>query len=158
MASTSNLQLTLLEGSSVVDYNQLNTWANAIDRLGVDYVVEKGTYGNWWFRVWNSGRCECGVDNKQYFDSLAITDGTKWKPFYVNTGGRRSVFGDYPKPFKTRPYANICFNYCDEYASMVVLQANEGSTTKAPSFSLMNADSYTIHKVQLSIFCVGTLS
>lgn len=155
MASTPNLQLTLLEGSSVVDYNQLNSWANAMDRLGVDYVTEKGTRSNYWYRVWNSGRAECGVDNQKYYDSLAITNGTKWKPFYVN-GTRLSVFKNYPVNFKTRPYANICFNYCDEYASMIVLQGNEGSTTTAPSFSLMNADSYTIHNVQLSIYCVGT--
>ena len=157
MATTNNLRLELLEGESVVDYNQLNGWMSTIDQLGVEFVTKKGTSGNFWYRIWSSGRAECGVDNRLFFNSLSLNNSSIWPPFHVNSGGRLSPFGGYPINFVSRPYANICFNYCDQTASCIVIQSSQAGSQTAPSFVLAN-NSYstaTLTNVQMSIFCVG---
>ena len=52
-------------------------------RLGVDWIVEQGTSGNWTYRKWNSGIAECwgthnpssstsGTEGGLYFQSIYI--------------------------------------------------------------------------------------
>lgn len=158
MATTTNLKLTLLEGASVVDYNQINAYVKAFDALGKDYVTEVGTKGNYWYRIWKSGRCECGVDNRRYFDSLPLDRSWGGTTGIWITNGRIEPFGDYPRTFVARPYANICFNYCTEAASCLVIQSQTMGGTKAPAFVLGNSQSIVLHDVQLSIFCTGRIS
>ena len=59
MAKTSNLSLNLLNGADFVDYTALNTIFESLDALGLDYIVEQGVSGEWWYRKWKSGRAEC---------------------------------------------------------------------------------------------------
>lgn len=157
MAETTNLKLTLLEGSSIVDYNQINAYVSALDNLGLDYVTEKGTSGNWWYRIWKSGRAECGVDNRQYWDSLALNNNWDWPPLWI-PAGRLAPFGKYPINFVARPYANVCFNYCKENASCIVIQSNTAGSTDAPSFVLAGSANVVLNWVQVSIFCTGRVS
>lgn len=156
MAQTKNLKLTLLEGASVVDYNEINNYVKSFDALGLEYVTSKGTKGNWWYRVWNSGRCECGVDNRKYYDSLQITN--RWGDTGLWVTSRINPFGNYPNTFTARPFANVCFNYCTEAASCIVIQSQTIGGTTSPSFVLANSGSSVLHDVQLSIFCTGNVS
>lgn len=153
MSVTKNLRLNLIEGSDVVDYSVLNGWMNTIDNLGVEYVSKKGTYGDFWYRIWSSGRCECGVDNRLKYSSITFTN--QWTNGIWIPNGRLRPFGDYPVNFVSRPYAAICFNYCDEQASCIIIQSSTGGPTQTPEFVIGNSWNSTIHNVQLSIFCTG---
>lgn len=153
MAVTTNLRLSLIEGSDVVDYSVLNGWMNSIDKLGVEYVTKKGKYGDYWYRIWSSGRCECGVDNRWKYSSLTFA--REWASSLWIPSGRLNPFGDYPVNFVDRPYAAICFNYCSEEASCIVIQSSTGGPTHAPEFVLANNNRSTLTNVQLSIFCTG---
>lgn len=156
MATTKNLGLTLLEGASVVDYNQINGYVNSLDKLGVEYVKTKGREGNYWFRTWSSGRAECGVDNRKFYESLNF--GTQWgQTGLYFSGGRLNPFGQYPVHFTDRPYANVCFNYCEEAASCVVIQSQTVGPVNAPSFILANSNPGVLTNIQLSIFCTGNV-
>lgn len=35
------------------------TLSRILSKLGVDFIVEEGTSGNWYYRKWNSGFAEC---------------------------------------------------------------------------------------------------
>lgn len=158
MASTPNLQLTLLEGASVVDFGQLNSWVNVLDRLGVEYVTDKGSggKGTWWYRKWSSGRAECGVDAYPLDYTLPIDHDDIWPPLKTNAA-RLPVFGNYPINFAERPYANICFNNCTSKASMIIIQSTTSSATQAPEFIVAGASAWhpTLVNAEFSIFCTG---
>ena len=151
--ATNNLRLYTLQGSDPVDYTVLNGWMENIDKLGVEYVTKKGTYGDWWYRLWSSGRCECGVDNRRKYDSLTI--GTNYTSNLWITNGRIRPFGEYPVNFVSRPYAAICFNYCQEQASLIIIQSSSVGPTQSPEFVIANSQPITLHDIQLSIFCTG---
>ena len=72
MAKTPNLGINEINGSDYIDYSVFNTVFNTLDALGLDYIVEKGTSGEWWYRKWKSGRAECGIDNKNLGDQEVI--------------------------------------------------------------------------------------
>ena len=160
MATTSYLNLTLLEGPSVVDYNSLNSWVQTIDRLGVEYVVKKGTKGEYWYRIWSSGRAECGIDNEKYYDSLRVDYTNVWPP--LRTPQRALTdFGNYPVQFTRRPSVTINLNYCYPESSWIVVQKAQSGSQTAPSYILAgcysSSQSYDAYlsSVQMSIFCVG---
>lgn len=157
MQETTNLRLNLLEGSSVVDYNEINAYVTAIDKLAVEFVREKGTSGNYWYRKWSSGRAECGVDNREFYKSLDLRTQYGGTGLYIPSG-RLNPFGQYPIHFLSRPYASVCFNYCNESASCVVIQSQTAGQTNAPSFVIANSGPVTLTSVQLSIFCTGRVS
>ena len=156
--ATKNLGLYTLQGSDPVDYSVLNKWMENIDRLGVEYVTKYGKNGDWWYRIWSSGRCECGVDNRTKFESLTLN-----RPYIPNLyipAGRVRPFGDYPVNFLagTRPYATICFNYCNQDASCIIIQSSTAGETQTPEFVIANSQAITLTGVQLSIFCTGNAS
>lgn len=156
MPTTTNLGLTLLEGQSLVDYNDINNYVKAIDSLGVDYVSRKGVDGNWWFRVWKSGRCECGVDNKAVYESVNLNTewgGNKTTGLWVPSS-RLQPWNSFPVNFVSRPYVNVCFNYCTENASCIVIQSSV-SLTNPPQFVIANSGRTILNDVQLSVNCTG---
>lgn len=153
MAVTNNFKLKFIEGSDVVDYNRINNYISTLDGLGTEYVLQCGTKGIWWYRKWSSGRAECGVDDSTFYKSLDLRNGTDWKPFYIT--GRINPFGAYPFQFSSRPYASVCFNYCTEIASCVVIQSQTISAERAPDFVLAATGPVTLTNVHLSIFCTG---
>ena len=64
MASTTNLEIEKLNSADYVSVEPINNAFDKLDALGVDYVTESGTSGEWWYRKWKSGRAECGIDQK----------------------------------------------------------------------------------------------
>lgn len=154
MATTRNLSLTLLEGPSVVDYGQLNSWMTALDNLGKEYVIENGTNGSWWFRQWNSGRAECGIDNNLLFNSLNFNN-TMWPPLIIC--GRQQPLNSYPITFKARPYFNWCFNYSEPDATLLLMQSSQAGANTPPPFTLARAaeGASIIRNIQMSCFCTG---
>lgn len=156
MAQTDNLKLTLLEGSSVVDYNQINDYARAIDKLGLDYVTASGKRGSWWYRLWKSGRAECGIDDLNIGSVNVYRYQYAWAPFYVSD--RIDKWETYPLNFTSRPYANICFNYAEPSASCLIIQTTTSGYQDPPTFVIMNSASVIFSNVRCSIFCCGNAS
>ena len=50
-----------------------------LDALKADYVVEKGTDGNWTYRKWNSGRYEA-----KYYGGFSLNAGSAWVGGYYH--------------------------------------------------------------------------
>lgn len=154
MANTQNLGLTLIQGSDVVDYNVLNSNFTAIDKLGVDYVTEKGTKDRWWYRIWKSGRCEFGIDNWMMSNSN-ITFNTSW-----TTGWYRSqdfTFGALPITPVSKPYMNVVLSYANSTNVGPVVQIGvAGSSRMSPTWFMLHCRNTTISGSQWSIF--GTCS
>lgn len=59
MATTDNMGITLINASDYVDPEAINDGFKALDALGVDYITEQGTSGNWSYRKFKSGVAEC---------------------------------------------------------------------------------------------------
>lgn len=135
MASTTNLNIEKINPSDYVDPEVFNTVFDIIDKLGVDYVTEQGTSGDWWYRKWNSGILECGVYNKNFGTQKfgSSFTGTKW---YITTNSLS--FGSYPFAFTSRPYASVSYNQGTKGQSrQLVMQYPSSSLTVSPSFSLI---------------------
>ena len=56
-----NLGLDIINESDYVSPKIINDNFAKLDALGVDYVVEQGTAGEWHYTKWNSGRAECTI-------------------------------------------------------------------------------------------------
>lgn len=56
---TKNLKLKTFDGSEYVSYKDINTNFETLDNVGVDYIVDQGTSGNWTYRTYKSGISEC---------------------------------------------------------------------------------------------------
>lgn len=141
MAQTENLGLKLFEGQMVVDYNDFNAAWEAIDVVGKDYIIEKGWNGRWWWRKWNSGRAECGVD-KLDFGTLKLQN------FAVDntlTCSQELSFQAYPFTFYERPFVDIQFEWArtpNEVLAFVAQKAQSGSS-ESPAFRLVNFNKNT---------------
>ena len=157
MAQTANLSITKLEGSDVVDYEYFNRTFETIDAALADYVVEKSGpntgIASWWWRKWNSGRMECGIDNKMIDGSFKMSP---WGTMYAS---QDLTFGNYPQTFVTnsRPYANITFNYAAVTGmSCYIAQNTQSGATASPPFKIIDPLlSTSINKPQCGIFCCG---
>lgn len=57
--STANLKLSKINSSDYVSVDTFNENYDILDNLGVDYIIEKGTSDEWYYRKWNSGLVEC---------------------------------------------------------------------------------------------------
>lgn len=129
--------LTTILDSDYVSPTPINNNFAKLDVLGNDYVVEKGTSGEWWFRKWKSGRAECGVDSKQFEKQKMETLGTAnmYRTQYL-------TFGAYPFSFAIRPYVSLIFEGDLTNAgrgSFAVPQHNT-STTQSPNFFIADWD------------------
>ena len=147
---TKNLQLTTINGSDVVNPEVFNTNFTILDKLGVDYVVEKGTSGEWWYRKWNSGRAECGIDDK---DFGSVAHNTAWGGLHVSGS---LTFGSYPFSFASRPFVSISFNSnsAGNHTSYVATTSST-SNTSAPNFYLVDPNSGTATSSHFGIFVAG---
>lgn len=130
MANTDKLGMTLIQGSDVVDYNTLNNNFQILDKLGVDYVIENGTKGEWWYRKWNSGRAECGVDARN-FGNVGF-EGWTYQGFHITT---LVTFGNYPFTFSTVPNTIVTFKSPDSGTPGFIIFAHANSDAYThPSF------------------------
>ena len=150
--STTNLDLETINTSDYVDISVFNNNFKKLDKLGIDYVVEQGVSGEWWYRKWKSGRLECGIDDKEF---PTISHNISWGGGYRTD---RMNFGSYPFAFSSRPYAKIEFNSNEsttgEWASYIV-QISTTSTTRSPDFWLVDNASSTVVKPHFGIFVCG---
>ena len=103
MATTTNLGLSKIDASDYISPDPINAAFDILDKLGVDYIVEQGKSGEWWYRKWHSGRAECGIDNKNFGD---VDHKSAWGGMYISS--QRS-FGNYPFAFASRPFTVIAF-------------------------------------------------
>lgn len=157
MAETKNLKITKLEGSDVVDYDYFNIAFSKIDSALADYVVEasgaSSGFASWWYRKWNSGRAECGIDNKQFAGNFKMN---AWGTMYASDD---ISFGNYPFTFLTssRPYANITFNYSSNGGMCsYIAQYSQSGTVKSPSFKVVDPLLSTyVNSPQCGIFVAG---
>lgn len=137
MSTTSNMGIELIDGSDYISPDPINKAFTILDALGVDYIVEQGTSGEWWYRKWNSGRAECGIDSKTF----ATKTSTNWASGWGLAG--TYTFGAYPFSFISSPITLIQFRYESGNSSgaMIHIHANTGTAplTTSPKFSLADA-------------------
>lgn len=148
--ATKNLALETIDPSDYVSPDTINNNFNRVDALGVDYVVEAGYSGEWWYRKWKSGRAECGIDDKM-FDNWDRTGA--WGALYRSSA--RS-FGAYPFAFKVRPYVGISQNSIDGgYLGGYIFYLPSDSTTTSPAFMSVDSVSSTMGHPHFGIYVVG---
>ena len=133
--ATTNLGLDIINSSDYVSPTPINNNMEKLDKLGIDYVVEQGTSGEWWYRKWNSGRAECGIDSKQ-FGQQTLTQAPEGNMYIT---GELS-FGAYPFSFSARPFTMISFEGDKAYATRgsFVATKHSTSTTLSPSFFVVD--------------------
>lgn len=152
MAVTTHLQLQKINNSDFVSPEPINNNMDTLDKLGIDYIVEQGKSGEWWYRKWKSGRAECGVDNKS-FGSASVRSWGNIFSTYEGFG-----FGAYPFAFKTAPFVTVTRSpsaaAAGAYFGIVTGEATS-PTTQAPPVDLWRSDEVEISNVVLSIYVTG---
>lgn len=139
MPST-NMGLATINSSDFVSPDPINDNFEKLDVLGLDYVVEQGTSGEWWYRKWKSGRAECGIDAKQY-DTMDLHEGLgNHSEFYFSNSLN---LGAYPFAFSSRPFCQITYEGDSAHGETNVTFPMLGlhhstSTTQSPDFWLMD--------------------
>lgn len=150
MAVTTNLSLTKINASDYISPDPINAAFDIIDKLGIDYIVEQGVSGEWWYRKWNSGRAECGIDNKNFGD---VSHTNKWGGMYASTA---MSFGNYPFAFATRPFTTVTFlSTSNGSHTSYVSQASTMSTTETPKFNLVDPYSGKAPGATFGIYVCG---
>ena len=149
--TTKNLLLESIDPSDYVSPDMINNNFTKVDKLGVDYVVEAGYSGEWWYRKWNSGRAECGIDDKR-FDNWNRT--SKWGSLYRTDSSR--TFGAYPFSFKVRPHVEISQHSIDGGSlGGYIFYNSSDSTTACPTFMSVDTVSSVIGHPHFGIYVVG---
>ena len=151
MAVTTHLQLQKINSSDFVSPEPINSNMDKIDALGVDYIIEQGKSGEWWYRKWKSGRAECGIDNKS-FGSATLEE---WGNIYSTNNG--FSFGAYPFTFKTAPFVTVTRSPTGAEGAYFGIITGEVSspTTLSPKIDLWRANKVDIANVVLSIYVTG---
>lgn len=150
MAATSNLAMSVIDPSEYVDPQKINDNFGILDKLGLDYITDSGTAGEWWYRKYKSGRLECGIDNKSFGD---LEHTANWGPMF---GSNDKSFGAYPFQFASRPATFISFNANEGAAHRsYVAVVGTTSTTMSPAFALIDPNSGTAKNAQFGILAVG---
>lgn len=75
MSTTENLGITLINSSDYVDPEAINEGFRKADQMGVDYIVEEGTSGNWFFRKWKNGKAECWYQGDEAINATSAYSG-----------------------------------------------------------------------------------
>lgn len=149
--STTNLAMTVINASDYVSPDPINANFEILDALGVEYVTDAGTVGEWWYRKWKSGRLECGIDDKNFGD---LPHTTAWGSMYSTA---QKSFGAYPFAFASRPFVMVTFNSTTggtDHASYVATVAT-ASTTDSPKFFLVDPNSNTAKATHFGIYVCG---
>lgn len=154
MATTSNLGLKLTTGSDLVDpVTDFSDNFKKIDALGADYVVAKGTSGEWWYRKWKSGRAECGIDSKTF----ATLTPSAWGSIFLSTDMQ---FPAYPFAFKTAPFVTVMYRSTSgsDLGGIVHIRPASSESallTQPPKFALADATKNTYISPKFGIFATG---
>ena len=150
--ATTNLGIETIDSSDYVSPDPINKGFEALDALGLDYIVEKSSNSNgWWYRKWKSGRAECGIDSKN-FGSVAHT--SQWGQMYKSS---QLSWGSFPITFKARPFVSITFLYSSDSGHESYVSCTGATTTTiAPKFSLVDPNSGTASNATFGIYVCGT--
>lgn len=132
-----NMGLETIDSSDYVSPTPINNNFQKLDALGVDYIVEQGTSGEWWYRKWKSGRAECGIDSKSFGDQNMETSSVGGSNMYRTTD---LTFGAYPFSFAARPYVEVSFEGDTKSSARTAFTAkkNSTSTTMSPTFFVVD--------------------
>ncbi len=104
MAVTENLKLELINASDFVSPDPINTAMKALDALGLDYIVEEGTSGEWWYRKWKNGKAECGIFDHNFGNVTHTINGD------LCTEPKRNKVSEHTLCFFTKPFVSIVYN------------------------------------------------
>lgn len=151
--ATANLGLETINSSDYVSPTPINNNMEKLDALGVDYIVEEGTSGEWWYRKWNSGRAECGIDSKQFGEQTMLDIAVNGEIFRTPD----LSFGSYPFSFASRPNTIIMFEgdlNWDNRASFICIR-HSTSTTLSPNFYVADFDKTNKMKPMCGIYVCG---
>lgn len=154
MAVTDNLKLELISPSDFVSPEPINNMIKALDKLGLDWIVEEGTSGEWWYRKWNSGKAECGIYDHNFGK---VDHKTQWGAMFGTDS--QQTFGAYPFAFSKKPFVNISFNGDGSGTSShqsYIAAAHSQSTTTAPPFRTIDPYSGTYNELHCGIFVFGS--
>jgi hypothetical protein len=160
MATTTNLGIEKLNSSDYVSVDPINNAFDKIDNLAVDYVTEKGTSGEWWYRKWKSGRAECGIDRH---NAGTLDHSTPWGSMYTSGSkgwGNNGQVINYPITFSAAPMVIITFLYSSStttHCSFVAQQSSK-STTTPPNFALIDPNTGKANDATFGIYVCGTVS
>lgn len=153
MANTSVMNIPLINGSDYIDPEVINNAISTLDGLGLDYVTEMGTSGEWWYRKWKSGRAECGIDQKTFADMTSY----KWGALY-RVGPYK--FPNFPITFSSPPISNIMYRSDNnDYGGILHVHPWYGTQalTAPPSFSIADPlGPHTYKSPVCGIFVTGT--
>lgn len=149
--TTKNLGLKLTTGSDLVDpETAFSANFRKLDELGADYVIEQGKSGEWWYRKWNSGRCECGMDSKTFSNKTSAD----WNGKGYLCGPWS--FPAYPFAFSKPPFVTIMYRYESSghggIVHIAVASTETNLLTQPPSFYVYDASgphTYTTPKFGL---------
>lgn len=152
MAATEKLGMQLIEGSDVVDPSVINDNFKKVDGLAVDYVVESGMSGEWWYRKWNSGRYECGVDRKA-FDN--VQTGTPITDVFFS---RRLTFDSFPINFVSPPLSIIQFieaSAGNEQHVIWTVNTGDATNNRPPNFAVATAIAVNLGTCYIGCYTTG---
>lgn len=151
--TTANMGLVEINSSDYVSPNDINANFKTLDALGLDYVVESGKSGEWWYRKWKSGRAECGIDDKN-FGTININIPWGSSGEYVS---EQLNFGAYPFSFASRPFASIVVNSksVDYEHTSYISYVSTTSTTTSPKFKIVEPEVGTVEQVHFGIYVCG---
>lgn len=140
----SNMGLEKINASDYVSPDPINRNFDKLDALGIDYVVAQGKSGEWWYRKWNSGRAECGIDAKTFPRQKLVATG-----FGEDYATAYLSFGAYPFSFSSAPYSCITFQGDTLYSTRAsyIVQQHSTSTTQSHSFFIVDASSYDMQPI-----------
>lgn len=147
---TDNMGLVSINSSDYVSPTDINNNFKKLDVLGLDYVVESGKSGEWWYRKWKSGRAECGIDDKNFGD---VAHTTRWSNVFISA---ELNFGAYPFSFASRPFVTVTFNSnTGQTHRSYISYVTTTSTTTSPKFNLVDSNSGTATAAHFGIYVVG---
>lgn len=155
MSTTPRMGIQLINSSDFVDPSVINDGFKKLDVLGIDYVVDSGTSGEWWYRKWKSGRAECGIDSHTFPTSGPLQWGNVgwWlTDFYA--------FPAFPFAFASIPHTSIMFISEDGGAlgGIIHIRATHDNSTyrtNPPRFSIADPLKRAYTNPKCSIFTTG---
>lgn len=150
---TKNLNLPEMDGSDYISVDVFNEAFSKLDALGIDYVIESGQKGEWWYRKWKSGRAECGIDAKKFPRQEMNNYGGSDKLFMTPP----TSIGDYPIQFRSKP--NCVVNFIEDKAfgpgrGAVVANQGNGTTSKGPSVFMIDPSKKTA-EIVFGVYVTG---
>lgn len=154
---TTNFNFELPTGSDLVDpVSQIaNNFQKVDDKLGVDYITEQGTSGEWWYVKYKSGRAECGIYNKTF----AGQGMSAWNNLF-KTGSMS--FGAYPSAISWTAVPHVQINFIYDASGafggivMPLATTESQAITSSPNFCIVRSDAITFSGPHLGIRVSGT--